>query len=184
MVEEIKNYFIELASKEVGSYNYNYWENHVKYVVQISKELALQNNASLEVVEISAILHDIAKVLNLEKEKSHNLVGSLFAVQLLKEKGYDETKIEKVRKCILYHGGDLDSNIKLSSEEWCVRNADILSLFNNISIFYHLAFNELNLNYQDGRNYIKEMILSKYSRLDNKLKEIYNEKFEIIYNSI
>lgn len=184
MIEIIKEYFIDIASKNVGDYNYNYWDNHVKFVVDISKQLAKEKNADLEIVEISAILHDIAKVLSLNEEESHNLVGSQFAVKLLREKGFDEEKIEKVRKCILYHGGDLDDNILLTNEEWCVRNADILSLFNNISIFYHIAFNEYNLKYDEGIKCVKEILYNKYNRLDSELKKIYDPDFYVIYDAI
>ena len=184
MTEKIKEYFIDIANKNVGNYNYNYWENHIKFVVDISKQLAKEKKADVEIVEISAILHDIAKVLSLKEDESHNLVGSQFAVELLKEKGFDEDKIEKVRRCILYHGGDLENNIILTNEEWCVRNADILSMFNNISIFYHVAFNEYGLKYDEGTKCVKEMLFNKYNRLDNDLKKIYDSAFYVIYNAI
>ena len=98
--------------------------------------------------------------------------------------GYDPQKIEKVKRCILYHSGDLDKNIKLSKEEWCVRNADIISMFHNITIFFFLTLHEYKLNYNECRECVKEMIQSKYSYLDTSLKKQYDDVFKIIYEAI
>lgn len=136
MVEEIKKCFIERSNEYELKYDYNYWDSHVKYVVKRAVELAKTNNANLAIVEISANSHDLAKVFEEREEESHNLVGSELAVQLLSNKKYNKEKIEKVRKCILYHGRDLNS-VSLTKEEWCARNADILSMFDNITIFFH-----------------------------------------------
>lgn len=179
MINDIKEYFIQ-KSEEC---EYNYWDNHVRFVVDIAKKLAIPIDANAEIVEISAILHDIAKVLQKDENESHNIVGSRIAVELLENKGYANDKIERVRKCILYHGGDLEG-ICLSKEEWCVRNADILSMFNNITVFFYIAFNELKLSYIEGRNFAKQMIYNKYNRLDKELKKQYDNLFYDIYNSI
>lgn len=180
MINEIKNYLIEACNKN----DYNYWDNHIKFVVEIANKLALDVGADVEIVIISALLHDIAKVLDIHEGESHNIDGANFAVKFLKDKNYDIDKIEKVRKCILYHGGEIDNKINLTLEEWCVRNADILSLFNNITIFYYIAFNEMKLDYAAGRREVKKMIFNKYNRLDIKLKKEYDYLFETIYNSI
>lgn len=100
---------------------------------------------------------------------------------MLKE-GYDKEKIEKVKLCIIHHSGSLDTEI--SKEEWCVRNADIISMFNNITIFYYLAINEYKLNYNETRKWVKNMISSKYKNLDENLKKEYDNLFDIIYNAI
>ncbi len=183
MIDEIKEYFLEKSNDFNEKYGYNYWENHVKYVTMIAKNLALDVGADIEIVQISAILHDIAKVLEEREEESHNIVGAQIAKELLKNKNYDDEKIDKVCKCILYHGGDLGL-VQLTKEQWCVRNADILSMFNNITIFFYLAYHNSNISYEEGRELVKDMIYSKYNRLDSKLKEKYNDIFESIYRSI
>ena len=184
MIEKVKEYFINISNDYEKKSSYNYWDNHVKCVVEISKKLAEEINADLEIVEISAILHDVAKVLELREDESHNLVGSEIAEEFLLKEGYDIEKIKKVKKCILYHGGDLDKNIKLSKEEWCVRNADIISMFKNITIFYFIALNEYKLNYSDCRKCVREMVYSKYNRIDKQLKKQYDVSFKVIYDAI
>lgn len=183
VTNDIKEYFIRKAKEYDEKFGYNYWDSHVKFVVDIAKNLALKNGANVEIVEISAILHNIAKVLKEDEDESHNIVGARIAEDLLIKMSYDKDSIELVKKCILHHGGDLD-NVCLSKEEWCVRNADILSMFNNITVFFFISFNELKLSYVDGRNLVKEMIFNKYNRLDCELKKQYDEIFKSIYDSI
>lgn len=182
MINEVKEYFIEKSNEYEKVHGYNYWENHVKYVVDIAKKLAEKNKADTEVVEISAILHDIAKVLEEEKEP-HNIIGSKIAVQLLKNKKYNPQKIEQIRKCILYHNENIES-VKLTKEEWCIRNADIISMFNNITIFFYLAYNEYKASYEDGKKMVKDMMIKKYNKLDSTLKIKYDKLFNDIFNSI
>ncbi len=75
MIDKVQEYFIEISNKHEKKSGYNYWDNHVKYVVQIALDLAREVQADLEIVEISAILHDVAKVLELRENESHNVVG-------------------------------------------------------------------------------------------------------------
>ena len=182
MIDKIQKYFIKESLEYENKSGYNYWDNHVKYVVDIAEHLASRVNADREIVEISAILHDIAKVLEKDIDKPHNLVGAKIAEELLLKEGYDKEKIEKVKLCIIHHSGSLDTEI--SKEEWCVRNADIISMFNNITIFYYLAINEYKLNYNETRKWVKDMISSKYKNLDEDLKKEYDNLFNIIYNAI
>lgn len=183
MVDKIREYFIEVSNDYYKKEGYDYWNNHIKYVVEFAKKLASINGADLEVVEISAILHDVSKPLEERVDESHNVVSSEIAYELLKQLGYDDSKIEKVKSCIYYHSGNLE-NHKLSKEQWCVRNADILSILDNISIFYFLAYNEYLLNYEDGIKFVKGLILEKIKNLDIKLYEEYSDKFDIILNAI
>ena len=182
MIDKIQKYFIKESLEYENKSSYNYWDNHVKYVVDIAEHLASRVNADREIVVISAILHDIAKVLEKNIDKPHNLVGADIAEELLLKEGYDKEKIEKVKLCIIHHSGSLD--MEISKEEWCVRNADIISMFNNITIFYYLAINEYKLNYNETRKWVKDMISSKYKNLDENLKKEYDNLFDIIYNAI
>lgn len=182
MIEDIRNEFIQISKNYENKTGYNYWEEHVIYVVKIAVSLAERIGADKEIVEISAILHDIAKPLEVRMKEEHNVVGGDIAYEMLTKINYDENKIEKVRNCIIKHNGkvDLDS---LTKEEWCVRNADILSMLNNLTIFYYLAYCD-GRSYKDGKEYVKKMITNKFSKLDSTLKEEYKKDFDILFNSI
>ena len=97
VTNDIKEYFIRKAKEYDEKFGYNYWDSHVKFVVDIAKNLALKNGANVEIVEISAILHDIAKVLKEDEDESHNIVGARIAEDLLIKMSYDKDSIELVR---------------------------------------------------------------------------------------
>lgn len=183
MIENIRNEFIQISKNYEEKNSYNYWDEHVKYVVEIALDLAEKIGADKEIVEISSILHDIAKPLEEREEEPHNVVGADIVHDVLSKMSYDKDKIEKVKNCIIKHNGEVDLDT-LTREEWCVRNADVLSMLNNLTIFYYLAYSEYHLNYKDGKDFVKEMITSKFSKLDSKLKEEYKDKFELLFNSI
>lgn len=183
MLENIRNEFIQISKKYEDKTSYNYWEEHVKYVVDFALELADRVGADKEIVEISAILHDIAKPLEERENEPHNIVGADLADVMLTKMNYDSEKIEKVKNCIVKHNGDVDLD-SLTKEEWCVRNADVLTMLDNLTIFYYLAYSEYHMNYKDGKEYIKEIVTSKYSKLDSELKEEYKDRFEMLFQSI
>ena len=97
MIDKIQKYFIKESLEYENKSDYNYWDNHVKYVLDIAGRLVDKVNADREIVVISAILHDIAKVLEKDIDKPHNLVGAKIAEELLLKEGYDKEKIEKVK---------------------------------------------------------------------------------------
>lgn len=182
MIEKIREEFIRISKEYEEKTNYNYWEEHVKYVVDFSLKLAEKVDADREIVEVSAILHDVAKLL-VEECEPHNIIGANLAQDILNKFSYDQEKIEKVKNCIIKHNSDVDLN-SLTKEEWCVRNADVLSMLDNLTIFYYLAYSECHMNYKDGKDYVKKIITSKYSKLDPNLREEYKDKFGLLIESI
>ena len=58
MIDKIQKNFIKESLEYENKSGYNYWDNHVKYVVDIAENLASRLNADKEIVVISAILHD------------------------------------------------------------------------------------------------------------------------------
>lgn len=181
MIEKIKEDFIDISNKYYDKTGYDYWNNHVKYVVDIASSLALKYGADKEIVGISAILHDVAKPLEIRGNESHNIVGADIAEEKLKKLNFNQNKIEKVKDCILNHSGSVNVE-SLSKEEWCVRNADIISIFNNISIFYYLAYKEYNLSYEEGIKYVKDIATKKISDLDRKLYKDYETNIEFLFD--
>jgi len=182
MIEKVREEFIKISKEYEEKNSYNYWEEHVKYVVDFSLKLAEKVGADKEIVEISAILHDVAKVLVKECEP-HNVIGADLAQDMLTKFGYELEKIDRIKNCIIKHNGEVDLN-NLTKEEWCIRNADVLSMLNNLTIYYYLAYSECHMNYKGGKNFVKEMVTQKYSKLDSKLKEEYKDRFDLLFQSI
>ena len=68
---------------------YNLYLEHVQYVYKYALIIAENKNVDKEVVELSALLHDIAMTdKNLDRTR-HNEYGVLIAESLLKELNHD-----------------------------------------------------------------------------------------------
>jgi len=77
-----------------------FWVIHLKPVISISKELAKKYNADLEIVWLSAIFHDIARLDDLEP---HDKISSEKAYNMLLGKGFSKQIVEEVKNTILTH---------------------------------------------------------------------------------
>jgi putative nucleotidyltransferase with HDIG domain len=77
-----------------------FWFLHLKPVIDYSKELAKRYKANMEIVWLSAILHDIARLDDLEP---HDEIGSKRAYSMLLREGFSKEIAEEVKKTILTH---------------------------------------------------------------------------------
>ena len=94
--EEIRNLYLNHADENWRAF----WFVHVKPVIDQSKELAIKYKGDLEVIWLSAILHDFGQ---LEALESHEEIGSKKAYKSLIDKGYTEEIAERVKNTILTH---------------------------------------------------------------------------------
>ena len=61
---------------------------HIKYVVRESIKLAKTYDADLEIVELAALLHDIALVAKVGTKADHHSNGAIIAKELLQKYNY------------------------------------------------------------------------------------------------
>ncbi len=109
--------------------NYDFWNMHIKYVVKEAVDLARKHNADVEIVELGALLHDIALVTKVGTKKDHHTNGVVLAKTLLERYNYPLEKQNKVLGCVLNHRSSKNAT---NIEELCVADADIIAHFYNI----------------------------------------------------
>ncbi len=94
----------EIVQKELSSSAHDI--EHTYRVLKLARLLAKNENANMEIVEIAAILHDIARVRE-DKDKSghtdHAALGAKMAEKILKELNYPEDTVKGVVHCIETH---------------------------------------------------------------------------------
>ena len=79
---------------------YNIYREHIQYVYKYVVMLSKDKNVDKEVLELSALLHDISMTdITLDRSR-HNEFGADIAEQLLRENDYPEDKVQLVKKCI------------------------------------------------------------------------------------
>ena len=143
---------------------YNIYKEHIQYVYKYVILLSENKNVDKEVLELSALLHDIAMTnSNLDRSR-HNEFSSEIAEQLLKDNNYPDDKIQLVKKCILNHSNKR-LHYRTTEEEKILVDADILSHFDSISSLYSLAHNVIGLNDIDSIEFVREKLTKDFNEL-------------------
>ena len=149
---------------------YNYWENHIKHVVNESVKLAKMYGADVEIVKISALLHDVSQIKKIGPKEGHNVRGAEIAEKMLKNLNYPQEKIERIKGCILHHS---KSKYATNIDELCVADADVLAHFNNAD----LVFATLQERGADLKK-TKEWFDEDFNDLSDRTKEWYKPKYD------
>ena len=183
IVEEIKKELIKRCNLYNEKYNYDFWNDHIKYVVKNAVELSEKYGADTEIVELGALLHDIAMPSEFGPREEHNVYGMKIADELLTKLDYPQDRKERVKQCILRHRGSKDL-LRNTIEEQCVADADVMAHFDCIPSLFHLAFgkNEMGLSIEDGTEFVKKKLERDYNKLSSRTREILKERYENIVN--
>lgn len=104
-LEKKYNEILSIVQKELSCSAHDI--DHILRVYNLCSYLSkYEENVDEEVLSLAALLHDIARA----KEDSdstrtikHEVLGSIMAEKILKDKGYSEEKIQKIKHCILCH---------------------------------------------------------------------------------
>ena len=166
---------IKICKDNYSEEDYKY---HILLVVKFSLMLAKKLNANLEVVEVSAYLHDIGRAKNIT-ENEHHIIGAKETRKILKIIGYNEDFIKKVEHCVLAHRGKEINRETLEAE--IISCADAMSHFD--------AFLDLFGVFLKTNDTLEETVLEIEQKIErdwnNKLtlleaKEIVKDKYEAI----
>lgn len=161
---------------------YNIYREHIQYVYKYVCLLSENKNVDHEVLELSALLHDIAMTDKTLDRSKHNEYGSVIAERLLRENGYPEEKIQFVKKCILNHSSKR-VEYRTTDEERILVDADGLSHFDSISSLFSLAHNVMNLNDEDTIKFVQDKLTRDYSEISPELKYLIEDKYKMIMSN-
>ena len=181
ITEQIKEELLKRTNNVKEEDKYDFWEDHIKYVVKNALELADAYNADKEIVELGALLHDIAMPSKIGPREEHHIYGAQIAEELLTKYNYSKDRIERVKECVLRHRGsqDLPRN---TLEEEIIADADVMAHFDSIPSLFSLAFKRLNLDIKEGTNYVKEKLERDYNKLSPRTRDYLKERYENIIN--
>ena len=157
--------------------HYDFWNEHIKYVYEESLKLADEYNADKEIVALGSLLHDIALINKIGDRKDHHINGEIIAREVLNNLEYDESKKERVLKCVYNHRSSKNAT---TIEELCVGDADILAHFDNIPMLFNSAYNRNNVSLNEVREWMKNAFEKDYNDLSDKTKEVFKEKYDLI----
>lgn len=156
---------------------YNIYREHIQYVYKYVVLLSKDKNVDKEVLELSALLHDISMTdMTLDRSR-HNEFGADIAERLLRENDYPEDKVQLVKKCILNHS-KRRSDYRTTEEEWILVDADGLSHFDAIEKLYSLPRMVMGLNEEDSVRFVQDKLTGDYNELSDDLKYLVKEKYD------
>lgn len=179
IIENIKKEVIKRCKEYNQKYHYDFWNDHIKYVVKNAVDLAKEYKADIEIVELGALLHDIAMPSEFGDREEHNIYGMKIADELLTKFNYPEDRKERVKECVLRHRGskDLPRN---RMEEQCVADADVMAHFDCIPSLFYLVYHEMNLSIEEGEEYLKKKLERDYNKLSDSTRKIMKDRYENI----
>ena len=181
VTEKIKEELLKRCNIYKEKYGYDFWNDHIKYVVKNSVELAKKYSADVEIVELGALLHDIAMPSEIGSREEHNIYGTQIADELLSKLNYPVDRKERVKECVLRHRGskDLPRN---TIEEQCVADADVIAHFDCIPSIFHLAFgkNDMDMSIKDGTEFVKKKLERDFSKLSDRTRVELKTRYDTI----
>ena len=173
------NKFQELT-KDIKE-EYNLYEQHIKYVYNNVIQLSKNKNVDIEVLQLSALLHDISMTDKKLDRSKHNEYSALIAEELLNQYNYDNNKIQLIKKCILNHSS-IRKEYRTTLEEQILVDADSLSHFDNYKSIYSFALNVMNLSKEESLQYLKDKLTKDYNEISKEVKLIIKDKYNYIMN--
>ena len=179
IIDRVKEYLLQQIKeyKKNSNDNYDFWNEHIKYVYKESIKLAKEYNADIEIVSLGALLHDIALINKVGDRKDHHINGEVIAKEILERLDYDKDKLNRVLKCIYNHRSSKNAE---SIEEICVADADILAHFDNIPMLFNSAFVRNNISLNEIRTWMKDCFEKDYNDLSDRTKETFKEQYQKI----
>ena len=133
---DVKRYSEEY--KASASDHYDFWNEHIKYVYAEAASLAEKYGADAEIVQLGALLHDIALIRAVGSRAEHRINGKILADEMLCEYSYPVDKASRVLGCVYNHRSSENAT---NTEELCIADADILAHFDNIPMLFNSAYN-------------------------------------------
>ena len=184
ITEKVKNEILLLNEKYMAEAEdkYNFWDEHIKYVVREALVLAGKYNADTETVELAAMLHDVALIAKNGTRKDHHITGAEMAETILLKHNYPQDRIDKVKKCVFNHRSSKNGT---NIEDICVADADILSHFDNVPMLFNVIINDVwsknNITtLPELKTRMKESFDYDYNDLSERTKQEFNDRYKLI----
>ena len=178
LVERVRQEVKKLNEEYIKNYDsFNFWESHIKYVVHEALVLAERFGADKEIVELGALLHDIALISHVGTKADHHINGVKIADEILTKLGCPVEKKSSVLGCVLHHRNNREVE---NLEEVCVADADIIAHYDNIPMCFEVAFRFDKIKNMNDR----EEWIAYFSKDFNDLSEETAKSFKPRYDKI
>jgi len=175
---EVRKLVKEASYSQSNKFGSSVWQYHIIPVVNHSLKLGRKFRADLEVLELAALLHDYASLVNCRLYKNHHLHGAGKAQKILSKLGYPEDKIEQVKDCIVSHRGSVKIKPK-TLEAQIIASADAMSHITELVDLFYLTFGIHKFKTKQGAIWLKNKLRRSWNKIMPEGKRIVKEDYEI-----
>ena len=174
LIEEQSKIFDKSQNCEIGQT----WKYHLYPVIKNSLMLADKYGANKDVVELAALFHDYADLIDMNNRENHHVLGANLAESILLKDGYEKEFVDRVKMCILNHRASVVKD-KFTIEEICVADADALSHMDSVvELICWRAY--LGESIMDCNNFVKRKIEKSYAKMSKETQSLMKERYESI----
>ena len=174
LIEEQAKIFDKTQNCQIGQT----WKYHLLPVIKNACMLAEKYGADKDIVEVAALFHDYADLLDFANRENHHVLGAKLAEEILIEDGFSKTFVDKVKLCIINHRASV-VNQRFSKEEVCVADADAMSHLDSVvELICWRAY--LGEDIMSCNNFVKKKIQKSYAKMSNATKELMKDKYDSI----
>lgn len=160
------------------------WTTHILPVVNYSLILAKKLKADLLVLELSALLHDYASLLDYDKYKDeHHVYGAEFAKEILSKYNLPKDRINHIADCILSHRGSVKLKRK-TLEARILSSADAMSHITELGDMFYLAYGVHKMDKIEGVEWLKAKIQRSWAKTMPEGKKMIKNEYKIAMNII
>jgi uncharacterized protein len=177
MIAKIADIVRSACTRETNVFGHGIWTHHITPVVENGKRLAELFGADHEIVEVAALLHDYASIVDSALYDDHHVHGPAEAEKILRRFGYPQDRIEVVKECIAAHRGSVPGERK-SAEADCLANADAMAHINQVPSLLRLAFAERQMGIDEGTQWVRSKLERSWGKLSSRVQEMVQEKYE------
>jgi len=133
------------------------WPFHILPVAEHCLKLGKKLKADLEVLELAALLHDLAAVTDKKYAEDHHIHGAKMAEKILSELGMPEEKIINIKNCVLNHRGSKPGR-RESLEEKILASADAMSHITELADMMYLTYGVHKFKTEPGAAWLKSKL--------------------------
>lgn len=177
LINEVRSIVESACKNDDNIFGYGIWTHHIVSVVENSLILADKIGADKEIVELSALLHDYASIINKDFYEDHHIHSGIEAERLLKNFDYPQNKIDIIKKCIFEHRGSKVFE-KSSKESVCLSSADAMAHIDNVPSLLNLAYVKKRMDIDEGTEWVKCKLKRSWNKLCSEAKEIIKNRYE------
>lgn len=164
VLDEVAAVVERACAATTNAFGYGIWTHHIVTVVRFGRELSGRLGADAEIVELAALLHDLAGVRDVRLEPEHHLHGAYAARELLGALCYPLGRTERVAACILTHRASRGL-MPETLEARCVASADAMAHIAQVPSLLHLAYVKKGLGIEEGAAWAAAKLRRSYGKL-------------------